>query len=179
MSTDQDLDFSTRSVPDAWQDAASSAPGGGSSGAHRQHLLPALPSGTQADVFSGTMAAVVISLISGVGWYYLETTGTLVVPWASIVLGVLLALAIRAGAGPDDPGTRSALSLLFYVTTSAVVIYLIGIEVFADAYGGGRDFADFERHLRHSRFAEPVALACWVLGAAAAYKISSLTRRRV
>ena len=179
MSTDQDLDFTTSNIPDSWHAAAGQAPGGGlSSAGHGGERMRRMPSRSSLDLFSAALAGTVGSGLLGLGWWYLESSGLLIAPWLALAVGATLALLVRAGGGADDPGTRAIVSVVFYLVTSSTVIVLVAREVFAAAYGSDPGLAEFEQSLLHSRFAEPLAVVCWVGGAVVAAQLSRLLRRR-
>jgi hypothetical protein len=181
VSTDQDLDFSSSTIPESWYSAADDA-GADTTGptalARRRSPLRYVPTGSSVDVFSAVLAGLVASGLIGLGWYYLESRGILITPWTALVVGAALAALVRAGGGPDDPGTRSILSLAFYLITSSAVIVLVARGVFSAAYGSDPGLGEFEQSLLHSRFAEPMAVACWLGGGLAAVQVSQLLRRR-
>jgi hypothetical protein len=178
VSTDQNLDFSDSAIPDSWQDAANQAPGGGPVGARRRRPTRPVPTRSSVDLFSAAMAGTVTSGLLGLGWYTLESTGTVMNPLLALAVGTALAVMVRLGGGPDDPGTRGIVALLFYLATSCTVIILVAREVFAAAYGSNPGLAEFEQSLRNSRFAEPVWVVCWVAGAVSAVHLSRVLRRR-
>lgn len=177
MSTDQDLDFSTSGIPESWHSAAGASPGGGSA-ARRRTAIRSLPGRSSLDLFSAVLAGTVTSGLLGLGWYWLETSGTLITPWLAPLVAAAIAVLVRLGGGPDDPGTRGIVSLVFYLITSSAVIVLVAGKIFAAAYGSSPGLAEFEQSLAHSRFAEPLAVVCWVGGAVTAVQLSLVLRRR-
>ena len=181
MSTDQpvqDFDFSTNTVPESWLEAASEAPPTEESRLRRHSPLHPIPNGQPADVFTGLMGGLAVSLISGVAWYLLEVETFLRPAWAPLSLGVLVALAVRLAGGPNDPGMRSTISLVFYLATSSLVFFTAGRHLYAEAYGSTPGLLEVAQHLFHGRFSDPVAIGAWALAAILSVQLSWSLRRR-
>ncbi|MCP5031565.1 MAG: hypothetical protein GY939_07145 [Actinomycetia bacterium] len=176
MSTPESLDFTNQPVPDSWVEAASEAPlpddrRKRSNKAERG----APPVATSFDLFTACLAAGAASIVSGYAWYELQLSG-FTSPWAAVGLGLVIALSVRLGGGPEDVQTRGVLALLIYLITSSVVIYLIARTNYLDLYGSRPDLTDFEQELLHSRLTEPLAIVAWLAGATTAAWSAKLLR---
>lgn len=176
--SEQDLDFSVGTVPDSWQQASVEAP----KGDHRRPSEPSplrlLPTGRSADLASGFLTGLVVSMISGYSWYELATSGEFTTPWVAIGLGVAVGLAVRLGAGRPDPQARAIMALLLYLATWSIVIYGISRHLFTTLYGSSPSLVEYEREFLNSRLASAPAVVAWVGGALASVKVNYLLRQR-
>ncbi len=176
MSTPESLDFATQPVPDSWVEAASDAP----SVDERQRRPKKAgrstpPVATSLDLFTACLAAGATSIVSGYAWYELQLSG-FTSPWVAVGLGLIIAIAVRLGGGPEDVQTRGVLALLIYLITSSVVIFLIARTNYLDLYGSRPGLTDFEQELLHSRLTEPLAIVAWLAGATTASWAAKILR---
>ena len=90
----------------------------------------------------------------------------------------MIAIAVRLGGGREDVHARSMLSLLYYVATASVVVFIIARTNYLELYGSRPGLTDFEQELLHSRLTDPIAILAWLCGAAASVLVSRLFRTR-
>lgn len=171
MATDQDLDFSASSAPDSWFEAAAQAPKGDRRPL-RQPGMAVLPDGRTADLMTACLAATTVSGLFGVGWYLVDISNVLRSPWPAVLLGVLVALAIRFGGGRYERETRAALAALFYLVGLSTVVLLQARHAYVDIYGSASSLSVFEQELLHTRLADPWNLTAWALGLLTTIKLS-------
>ena len=175
-TTDEmDFDFSPRTVPQSWTDAADEAPGGDGMPLKKTPQVKTPPIRTSLDMFSACVSTVAVSIVTGFAWYVLQLSGV-TTPWIAVALGAAIALALRLGGGRPDSQTRAIMALLFYLATASVVIFLVARHNYAELYGSEPGLLDFEQELLHSRLTEPLAIVAWFTGGFASVWISRLLR---
>jgi hypothetical protein len=168
VNTPDSLDFSPRSVPESWVEAAADAPSYGDPRRRRnQSTRHTLPVSTSLDLFTACLAAGAASIVSGYAWYELHLGG-FTTPWITVAIGLIIATAIRLGGGSEDIQTRGILGLLIYLLTTTIVISLITRATYVDLYGTNPGLEGFEQELFNGRLTDPLAIAAWVLGGALA-----------
>lgn len=177
MSGKQDHNFSVGTIPQTWLEAAGEAPQG-QSGPRPRSPLKLLPSGQSADLSTGFLAGLAMSIVFGYSWYQLATTAAITSPWLAIGLGALVAAAVRLGAGSPDPQARGILSVLLYLATWAVVMVAISRFLFAGLYDSPPTMADYEREILQSRLADPTAIVALIGGAATSIAVGYGIRPR-
>lgn len=178
MNTDQGFDFSTHGIPDSWLDAAGHAPRGDGKPLEKPAPMRAVPPGHSVDVFTASLAALVVCLIGGYLWHAIEVDNTTTYPWVSVVFGIALAVTVRLTGGTPDPQVRAAIALTFYIGGVAGVTFLTARSNFMTLYGSEPGLIDFEQELLRSRLTSPWAAVAWVLGAFCAVQVSYLLRHR-
>lgn len=175
MSTPGQTDFSREAIPETWTEAAAEAPSGDGRARVREPEFKAPPVRDTLDLFTACLAASAVSIVGGVGWYQLQVTGV-GTPWTAVALGLAIALAVRLGGGSHDSQTRGILSLLFYIATAALVIFLVTSNSYETLYNASPNWSQFEDELLHSRLTEPLSIVAWFAGAATSVWASKLLR---
>ena len=117
MTANDDFDFSIKTAPADWNEAAPAQPDQRAVSRPKQTTTKKLPSGKQADLFSASFIGIAVCLTSGVGWYLLENRWNRSIWWAPAIIGLLIALAVRISAGAQAPGLRCGLALALYSVT--------------------------------------------------------------
>ena len=171
----EEFDLSTTTIPESWSEAAKDAPVGDGSPLRKVPLVQNPPIRNSVDMFSACVATTAVAIVSGSSWYLLGTNGV-TTPWIAVALGVVIAISVRLGGGSPDVHSRAMLSLLFYLATASVVIFLIARVNYADLYGSSPDLADFEQELLHSRLTDPIAILAWFVGGLSSVWTSRLLR---
>ena len=175
MSSQEHFDFSTKTIPDSWAEAAAEAPAGDGQGPSPTSGSPAIaPPRTSLDVFTACMAVAATSILGGVAWYILQQNGV-TTPWLAVALGAMMAVAVRVGGG-EDAQTRGVLALFFYVLTASVTIFFITRASYQDLYGSTPNLRQLEQELVFNWFTTRTALAAWLGGAFMANWGSKLLR---
>ena len=175
MSTPGQMDFSRQAIPGEWTEAAAEAPSGGDKPYARPTRLSTPPERDTVDLFIASLAAMATTIVSSVGWYQLQVNGV-TTPWVAVGVGLALAVAVRLGGGPHDSQSRGILTLLFYLATTAVVLYLATRWSYRVSYGTSPDWGQFEDELLSSRLTEPLSLVALFSGATVAVWASKLFR---
>jgi hypothetical protein len=177
------LDFSVRSIPDSWAAAAEDAPKPpddvrvGQSGFHR------LPTGTRPDLVTGTLTGIAMTVIAGTAWYLNGVngvfTGTAADFVMSILLGVLIAIAVRLGAGPSGPELRVGVGAALFVTTILSVAFAVTREEFTALNRRSPSFGEVEDLVTAYYLSRFTIIAAWILGLVVmSYMTFALKHRR-
>lgn len=177
METTTSFDFSVRTAPDEWNTAAADAPEGDEKPLYRKRVVGDLPVRYEFDALTSSIAALAVSIAVGVSWYVLEINNALRTPWVAVILGIIIAIAVRLGAGPHVPEARATLSVIFYLGTLLTVAYMIERYQFIAVYGSEASIAGGERGLVRDRLTQPGTVAAWALGLLATIQSSYLLRR--
>lgn len=178
METTTTFDFSVRTAPNEWSDAAADAPESDEKPLYRKRVVGDLPHRYEFDGVTSSISALAISIAVGVSWYVLEINNALQTPWISVILGLLIAVAVRLGAGPHVPEARATLSVIFYIATLLTVAYMIERYQFVAVYGTDASIAGGERGLVRDRLTQPGTVAAWAIGLLTTIQASYLLRKR-
>ena len=178
MATDAAFDFDIRSAPETWKEAAVDAPEGDANPLRRRRVVGDLPIRYEIDTVTASLSAMIVSIVAGTAWYMVEVENALNSPWVSVVLGALIAVAVRLGAGPHLPEIRATLAVIFYIVTVLAVAYMVERTQFIAIYGNEAAIAGGERGLVRDRLTEPQTVAAWTLGLLTATQVSYLLRKR-
>ncbi|MFV0259897.1 MAG: hypothetical protein ACK5PP_15790 [Acidimicrobiales bacterium] len=172
MDRDKGYDFSSRTIPQSWHYAAEEAPHADTPAPKRPDGRRPVPPRTTADLFSGVVFGSAVAAVAGVAWYVAETVLDTHSALAPVLIGVFIGLGVRFSAGPQDPGARGTLALVFYLVTTSLVVYLLT--------RGGYHVADsgFERRLLGTRFGSPISIFMWIVGAIVSVQINTMLRGR-
>ncbi len=177
--TQIETDYSLRNAPASWNEAAEVAevvhdpsPLG------RRRVLPTMPTREQPDVVSGTIMGGIVALAGGWLWYRYEVDMLTQMAWIAPLLGVAIALAVRAAGGPSHSDVRATLSAVLYLMTVLSVAYMIERTQFSQAYGNSSQFFNSNTALLRNRISEPATLSYWLLGLIATIQISYLLGKR-
>ena len=95
METKSPFDFSIRSAPETWREAAVDAPEGDPDPIRRKRVVGELPIRYEIDAVTASIAAFAISIVTGAGWYLLEVQNGAASPWIALALGAVIAIAVR------------------------------------------------------------------------------------
>ena len=171
--------FSVRTVPESWVEAQAD------SGTTDTKPLPAkravgmVPIGTQADVLTGSLAALAVSVVTGIAWFAFESQDVFDSPWLAVIAGVLIAVAVRLGVGADHSDVRATLSLIFYIITLFGVAYFVERYDYVRVYGQAPGFQEAQTELVRDRLTEPETMIAWAIGVVANLQTGYLLRRRI
>lgn len=179
MTTNDTLDFSMKNVPSEWHEAAHEAPESDGQPLRHKRVLAVIPTFERADLLTGTIAAIAMSVVAGVAWFAMETRGHLVTPWLAIPLALLMAVAVRLGCGRPEPEVRATLATIFYLLALFGTIYMIERYDFILTYGYTPDLTAAENALVRDRLTQPETVLAWVTGLLIVVQTSYLSRRRL
>lgn len=177
-TTFDEKSFSVRTVPQEWLDAEETHGPKDTKPLPSKRMVKTVPIGTEADVITGTLAALAMSVVAGVIWYAFESQDVLQTPWAAIPVGVLIAVGVRLGSGADHSDVRATISVIFYTLTVFVVAYFIERYDYIKVYGEPPGFAEAQTELVRDRFTRPEVVVGWALGMLAVVQTGYLLRRR-
>lgn len=178
METKTEFDFSIRNVPDAWNDAAEEGPEGDAVPLRRKRVVGQIPHHYDLDLLTACLAGMSMAIVAGTSWYFLEIRNAVTTPWLAMVLGLLIAMAVRLGAGEHHAEVRATISVIFYIATIFTVAYMVERYQFVSLYGNDAVMAGSERGLVRDRLTEPVTLAAWSIGVLVTMQASYLLRKR-
>ena len=179
--SDSNLDFSVRSVPDSWTAAADEAPKPSEDRRLRQPGFRRLPTGSRPDLVTGTLTGIAMTVIAGAAWYLNSVnavfTGRWVVFILSVLLGVLIAVAVRLGAGPAGPEQRVGVGAALYVIAVLGIAFAVSREQFTALNRRSPTFGQVEDLVTTFYLNDIVTVAAWILGfAVMAYTTFALKR---
>lgn len=177
MSSEQRFDMSSDAIPSSWHEAASHAPQGTAAPLQKAGPMRAMPSGKSLDTFTATLSGAVVSIISGYLWFEVEMTTGKPYTWIALIVGMAIAIAVRIGGGPPDHQIRATISMMFYLLTSIVALFLIGRANYSETYGQSASLLDFESQLINTRLSDPMSALALAMGAVLAVFISYAMRR--
>ncbi len=130
--SEPNLDFSVRNVPDSWTAAAEDAPQPSDDVRVRQSTIRRMPTGTRPDLVTGALTGIAMTVIAGAAWYLNSVnavfTGRGVVFFMSVLLGALIAVAVRLGAGPAGPELRVGVGAALYLIAILSVAFAVSRE---------------------------------------------------
>lgn len=159
------FDFSIRSVPEAWSEAAKEAPRGTPGplidrgvGRHR------LPSGMRPDLLTGALTGTAMTVISGAAWFALNVGDIYRGPWLAILLGALIAVSVRLGAGPAGPEQRATVGGALYLVAVLMTTYFIVRQNYSSLYRRTPAENEVESIITSEYLSDPVTVVAWVAG---------------
>ncbi len=178
MKSETTFDFSIRSVPDEWKDAAEQAPELDAGIMRAKRTVRVRPSTERVDIMTSVIAALAISGVTGVAWYLFETRGVSDSPLLAILLGLVISIAVRLGGGPGDPDIRATISFIFYLTTVLAVAYMVERYDYQVTYRATPNLDQTEYWIVRDRLKEPTVILGWAAGLVLSTQISYVTRER-
>lgn len=168
-----DYNMSVNDVPSDWITAEKASPIGPDTGPlSRSARMGAVPTGSQG-TFISNIGALGGGLIGGVAWYALDALDIYQGPWTAVAVGLLIGIAVRAGAG-GEAGYRAVLSAAAYLLTLLLVLIAVIHGDLGDIYGPNSDFQLYEQTLISTRLQDPLHLLAYGLGLGVAARIASL-----
>ncbi len=180
--TNQQFDeksFSVRTVPDSWVEAQKDSGVPDPTPLTSRRSIGVVPLGGEADVLTGTLAGLAISVVVGVSWFAFESQDVVNSPWLAVLAAVLIAVGVRLGVGADHSDIRATISLIFYIVTLFVVAYFIERYDYLRVYGVPPGFQEAQTELVRDRLTEPRTLLAWSIGVFANLQTGYLLRRRL
>lgn len=156
--------FSMKSVPDSWVEAQHDAGGFDNTPLKMERTVNVIPIRQDADAVTGTVAALAMSVITGLVWYLGETGGAITSPWLAIPVGMLIAVAVRLGTGPDYGDLRATISVIFYILTVFITAFFIESRDYLLVFGERPGFAELQTELVRDRLTRPTTMIAWVVG---------------
>ena len=170
--------FSVRSVPDSWVAAQEEAGGLDTKPLKKNRPVRIVPIRQDADVLTGSVAALAISVICGVFWYMYETGDVGHSPWLAVPAGMLIAFAVRLGTGPDFSDLRATIALIFYFLTVFCTAFFIESHDFVLVFGERPGFAELQTELVRDRLTQPTTMLAWLVGIFATLQTGFALNRR-
>lgn len=156
--------FSMKSVPDSWVEAQEEAGGFDSTPLKHNRAVNVVPIRQDADAMTGSVAALAMSVITGLCWYLYESNDVLASPWLAVPVGVLISVAVRLGSGGNHSDVRATISLIFYILTVFITAFFIESRDFLLVFGERPGFYELQTELVRDRLTQPTTMVAWVVG---------------
>ena len=156
--------FSMKTVPETWIEAEGEAGGNDNRPLKKDRPVNGMPIREDADALTGVVAAFAMSVITGVVWYLYESNDVLTTPWLAVPVGVLIAVAVRLGTGPNHSDVRATISLIFYILTVFVTAFFIESRDYLIIFGERPGFKELQTELVRDRLTQPMTMVAWVVG---------------
>ena len=156
--------FSMKSVPDSWVEAQQDAGGVDGKPLVKDRAVNVVPIREEADVITGTVAALAVSVLTGLVWYLYESRDVITSPWLSIPVGILIAVAVRLGTGPNHSDVRATISVIFYILTVFITSFFIESRDYLLVFGERPGFAELQTELVRDRLTRPLTMVAWLFG---------------
>jgi hypothetical protein len=164
MTNIDSTSFSLKTVPDTWVEAQEEAGGIDNTPIKNNRAVNVVPFRDEADAITGIVAAFCMSVITGTCWYLYEIEDVLTTPWLAIPVGVLIAVAVRLGSGPDHGDVRATIALIFYILTVFITAFFIESHDYQLVFGRRPGFADLQTELVRDRLTQPATMIGWIVG---------------
>ncbi|MFW2382858.1 MAG: hypothetical protein ACN4GZ_13965 [Acidimicrobiales bacterium] len=177
------LDFSVRNVPDSWTMAAEEAPQPPDDVRVRQSGVRRMPTGTRPDLVTGALSGIAMTVIAGAAWYLNSVnavfTGRAVVFVMSVLLGALIAVAVRLGAGPAGPELRVGVGATLFIIAIFGVAFAVTREQYTALNRRSPSFGEVEELVTTFYLNDLGTIVAWTLGLVVmAYSTFALKHRR-
>lgn len=158
-------DLSMSHVPAGWVEAQGASPIGniGAPTMATTARFSTMPSSSGSS-FIPNVAALGASLATGTAWLLIDVQNIYSGPWIAILVGAIIALAIRI-TGLGEAPYKAMLALSAYLLTTLAVLILATRQDLATVYGSGYSFGDYEDTLIRTRFQDAAQLVAYGLGA--------------
>ncbi len=164
---DSNLQFSVRDIPESWTEAAAEGPEATPGPlVDRRQSGRRLPSGAKPDLVTGMLTGIAMTVISGAAWFSINLSGSYRGPWLAVLLGALVAISVRLGAGPAGPEMRLTVGAALYIISLVSTTFVIIRGNYIALYGRAPTFGQTEDILTMDYLTEPVVVAAWLLGLA-------------
>lgn len=156
--------FSMKSIPDNWIEAESEAGGADNTPLLKTRAVDVVPIRQEADAITGTVAALAMSVMTGLVWYLYESRDVITSPWLAVPVGVLISIAVRLGTGANHSDVRATISLIFYILTVFITAFFIESRDFLLVFGQRPDFYELQTELVRDRLTQPNTMVAWIAG---------------
>ena len=156
--------FSMKTVPESWKDAETEAGVPDKTPLRKERAVNVMPIREDADTLTGIVAALSMSVITGVVWYLYESRDVITSPWLAVPVGVLIAVAVRLGTGPYHSDVRATISLIFYILTVFITAFFIESHDYLAIFGERPGFSELQTELVRDRLTQPMTMVGWVVG---------------
>lgn len=172
------LDFSTRSAPTEWYDAATEAPEGSPGPLKSRNKLQVMPNAARPDILVGFLTGLAMTLVCGTAWVMLSAENAGATPWLAVPMGLLISVAVRLGAGPAGADQRATLNAVFYLIALFVIAYWIERDQFVSLYRFSPSTGEVEDALVRDHLSQWFVMAAWAVGLYVCLHSAYLMRRR-
>ncbi len=156
--------FSMKSIPDTWVEAENEAGGADSTPLLKTRAVNVVPIREDADAITGSVAALAMSVMTGLVWYLYESRDVVTSPWLAVPVGVLISVAVRLGTGANHSDVRATISLIFYILTVFITAFFIESRDFLLVFGQRPDFYELQTELVRDRLTQPGTMIAWISG---------------
>ncbi len=165
--TDSKTTFSVRDIPESWVDAAAEGPVGSPGPlVERRRSGRRLPTGAKPDLVTGALTGIAMTVISGAAWFTVDLSGTYTGPWLAVLLGVLVAIAVRLGSGPAGPEMRMTVGAALYIAGVLATTAVIVRTTYTNLYGRAPSAGQIEDIITSDYVTRPLVVLAWVTGLA-------------
>jgi hypothetical protein len=162
---DKEFNFSVRNVPESWSEAAADAPRAEPGPlVDRGRRSQRLPTGLRPDIVTGTLSGIAMAVISGAAWYSLSVGGIYRGPWLAMLMGLLIAVSVRLGAGPAGPEMRITAGAPLYVLSVIVTHYFVARQDHMSLFRDAPSAAQVEDILTRDYLSSPMVIVAWIAG---------------
>jgi hypothetical protein len=180
--SESNLDFSVRNVPESWTAAADEAPESSNDPILNRSGFRRLPTGSRPDLVTGALSGIAMTVIAGAAWYLNSVnavfTGRGVVFVLSVMLGALIAVAVRLGAGPAGPELRVGVGAGLYVTAVLGIAFAVSREQYTALNRRSPTLGQVEDLVTTFYLNDMVTIGAWIAGfVVMAYTTFALKRR--
>jgi hypothetical protein len=132
---------------------------------------------------TGALTGIAMAVIAGAAWYLNGVnavfTGSVAQFVISILLGALIAVAVRLGAGPAGPELRVGIGAGLYIASILGVAFAVSREQYTALNRRSPSFAEVEELVTANYLNSFTTVAAWILGLAVmAYTTFALKHRR-
>jgi len=137
-----------------------------------------VPSRDKLDGFSAGILSILVMVLSIVAWSWLQLSDTYDDPWPAVGVAVLIALAIRLGAGSVDSSSQAIMSSFAYLV---VLVVTTGFVAWRDAitlYGDEIGVEALDAEITNRFFTDPLVVGAWIAGLVVAFGLPLLLSRR-
>lgn len=156
--------FSMKTIPETWVEAENEAGGSDNMPLLKTRAVNVVPIRQEADAITGSVAALAMSVMTGICWYVYESRDVVTSPWLAVPVGVLIAVAVRLGVGTNHSDVRATISLIFYILTVFITAFFIESRDFLLVYGDRPGFYELQTELVRDRMTQPTTMVAWIVG---------------
>lgn len=170
--------FSMKTVPDTWVAAQDESGPVDNTPLKKNRPVNVVPIRQDADALTGTVAALTMAVMSGVFWYLYETRDIGASPWLAVPVGMLIAVGVRLGTGPDHSDVRATISLIFYFLTIFGTAFFVESHDYLLVFGERPGFSELQTELVRDRLTQPMTMVAWLAGMIATLQTGFALNRR-